>query len=65
MSYPKKIKNVRDGNELEFVRFHNMNKEIIHVYKYTKSETKQGMELPLKEADLEYYLKENIFINNQ
>lgn len=49
---PNKIRIKTDNNVLEFVRSEKKGKEQVHLYRYIKSITKKGMELPLTESEI-------------
>ena len=57
----KKLLIPSDNNELEYVQTIK-GKEILHQYKFTKSETKEGMLMTLTEKQLEENLRKGIFI---
>jgi hypothetical protein len=58
----KKLLIPSDNNELEYVQTIK-GKEILHQYKFTKSETKEGMLMTITEEQLNKNLKQKIFIN--
>ena len=60
----KKLLIPPDNNELEYVQTIK-GKEILHQYKFTKSETKEGMLMTLTDEQLNKNLKQKIFINGQ
>jgi len=60
----KKLLIPSDNNELEYVQTIK-GKEILHQYKFTKSETKEGMLMTLTDEQLNKNLKQKIFINGQ
>lgn len=59
MKLPHKLLIPTDGNELEYVETLQPNsptnkfKKELHIYRYTKSETKLGMLLPLPQEQLD------------
>lgn len=58
----KKLLIPSDENELEYVQTIK-GKEILHQYKFTKSETKEGMLMTITDEQLNKNLKQKIFIN--
>jgi hypothetical protein len=58
----KKLLIPSDNNELEYVQTIK-GKEVLHQYKFTKSETKEGMLMTLSDDQLNKNLKQKIFIN--
>jgi hypothetical protein len=59
----KKLLIPSDENELEYVQTIK-GKEILHQYKFTKSETKEGVLMTITEDQLNKNLKQKIFIND-
>lgn len=49
---PNKIKIKSDGNILEFVKTEKKGKETVHNYRYVKSITKLGTEIPLTDEQI-------------
>lgn len=60
----KKLLIPSDNNELEYVQTIK-GKEVLHQYKFTKSETKEGMLMTITDEQLNKNLKQKIFINGQ
>lgn len=58
-AFPKKIKVVSDGNELELDSFNADS----GVYRYTKSITKKGMKLSATKEYLTQMLKDKLFVS--
>jgi len=59
---PQKIKIVVDGNELEYIESNVVNKVNILYYKYSVSEFKLGLILPLPVEQLEGMIKNGIAV---
>jgi hypothetical protein len=60
----KKLLIPSDNNELEYVQTLK-GKEILHQYKFTKSETKEGMLMTITDEQLNKNLKQKIFITEK
>lgn len=52
-------------NELEKIETLKTKEGIIHKFKFTKSETKEGMLMTITDEQLNKNLKQKIFINGQ
>ena len=59
----KKLLIPSDNNELEYVQTIK-GKDTIHEFKFTKSETKEGLIMTITEDQLNKNLKQKIFIND-
>lgn len=57
----KKLLIPSDNNELEYVQTIK-GKEILHQYKFTKSETKEGMLMTITDTELQKNIRRGIFI---
>jgi len=58
--YPERIIICSDGNELEFVESKKIDSKIMVYYRYTKSETKFGILLPMPDSQLNDMLRKDI-----
>lgn len=62
MSLPQKIKILTDDNELELVQRVMLSKIPTGKYVYSVSKTKKGMEILLKESEIEKYISSRLWI---
>lgn len=62
LSLPQKIKILTDDNELELVQRVMLSKIPTGKYVYSVSKTKKGMEILLKESEIEKYISSRLWI---